>query len=159
MFVDMESSCRCILKGKNHGAEKQRLSLQVCLHMQDSKVCSGPSLASRPFPCDLTAKNGFHIFKWLTKYEKEEYHFGTHENDTKFKLQCPLIKFYWNTATHVRVCLICGCFPGATTTSLAVPGERDETFRTVASCRLENRLDAEAGGIVAGCVFDLFFRN
>ena len=36
----------------------------------------------------------------------------THENYTKFKFQCPQIKFYWNTASSIHLCIILWVFSG-----------------------------------------------
>ena len=34
----------------------------------------------------------------------------TSENYTKVKFQCTEIKFYWNTAMFICICIVCSCF-------------------------------------------------
>lgn len=60
---------------------------------QQTTACS----QSQPLPCFCMAmsQEWFYIFKWLGKTQKK--YLVTHTSDKKFRLQCPQIKFDWNT--------------------------------------------------------------
>lgn len=73
-------------------------------------IAHGPHLAYRLFLCNLQARNGFYIFKWLETTQRRN-DFVIHENYVKFqfrhliRLKVLLEHSYSHLFTHV-----CGCF-------------------------------------------------
>ena len=77
------------------------LTNQFCFSRhQQTAACS----QSQPLPCFCTAmsQEWFYVFKWLGKTQKK--YLVTHTSDN-FILQCPQIKFDWNTFVFLGLLL------------------------------------------------------
>lgn len=76
-----------------------------------------------------TSYECFLHFQIIEKKSKEEEYFMTYENSVQFK--CHVYKFYWNTATLIRLRIIYSPFPTITAEFRA--GSRDHM-----ACRVQN---------------------
>lgn len=81
----------------HHLRAKSRQGTGFCIS------CQGTSLYR------LRDKNGLTFLNGRRKTKIEEY-FVTHEDNRKFKFQCPQITFCLSTVTVICLCVIYGCF-------------------------------------------------
>lgn len=63
---------------------------------------------ARGLSCGLLAKNSFYVFKWLKKIKRIIFW------DTwklfEIQISVSMIKLYWNRASLICLCIVCGCF-------------------------------------------------